>query len=329
MDALRRGLCAFLPRSPNSECSTEWHASHVPDEIRGSFMVPRTLSFRVSERPHAPPSSLSRVRAHLGPGLRIREGIPWHPGHGDLQPLHGCLPATPPDAGSRLPGGAHHVPGTSHLPIPGGRDPTPWPSGAPEPARHEGNRLRPGFRWGLPLTPIPARKRTRPGSPWTKEFVETLVGYDRAVYLRFERAVQRWGWKAATQNRGIGHGSIKDTLVHILNVREAWLVAVAQGDWAIFDDPARKAAMVTSWSHLRRYREGVWEGEDRLRRDLDDLRLRRTVKAPWMPGRYRLGDAFLQASLEQAHHLGEIIGVFWQCDRKPPEMTWILNRPAP
>ncbi len=47
-----------------------------------------------------------------------------------------------------------------------------------------------------------------------------------------------------------------------------------------------------------------------------------------MPGRYTVEDGCFQASFEQAHHLGEIIAVFWQQDWNPPPMTWIQNRPA-
>ncbi len=36
-----------------------------------------------------------------------------------------------------------------------------------------------------------------------------------------------------------------------------------------------------------------------------------------------LRDALLQVTFEQAHHLGELIALFWQQDVEPPEMTWI------
>ena len=31
----------------------------------------------------------------------------------------------------------------------------------------------------------------------------------------------------------------------------------------------------------------------------------------------------MQVRLEQAHHLGELIALFWQIDIEPPEMTWV------
>ncbi len=72
------------------------------------------------------------------------------------------------------------------------------------------------------------------------DLVRALVAYNRSVFERFERSIARRPWRAATADRGIGHGSLKDTLVHILNVQEAWLVAVAQEKWEVFDAPCSR-----------------------------------------------------------------------------------------
>lgn len=159
--------------------------------------------------------------------------------------------------------------------------------------------------------------------------VRRLLAYDRAVFARFERAIVRRGWAAATEDHGTGHGSLKNTLVHILNVREAWLVAIPQKRWAVFDAPGRRPDEVASWAQYRQYRDRVRAGVDALMDGITEADLARPVKAPWMPGRYRLEDAFYQQSYEQAHHLGEIIAVFWQQEWSPPEMTWIQNQAGP
>lgn len=159
------------------------------------------------------------------------------------------------------------------------------------------------------------------------DLVRALVAYNRSVLERFERSIARRPWRAATADRGIGHGSLKDTLVHILNVQEAWLVAVAQEKWEVFDAPSRRGASIRSWREFRQYRDSVWAGTDQLLRGLTERRLRSRVKAPWMPGRYTLRDAFFQVTLEEAHHLGEVIGAYWQRDWRPPDMTWIENLP--
>jgi hypothetical protein len=48
-----------------------------------------------------------------------------------------------------------------------------------------------------------------------------LLAYDREVLGRYERAVGRLGWPKASADHGTGHLSLKNTLVHILNVHEA------------------------------------------------------------------------------------------------------------
>ncbi|HEV2519123.1 MAG TPA: DinB family protein [Thermoplasmata archaeon] len=159
-------------------------------------------------------------------------------------------------------------------------------------------------------------------------FVRGIQAYDRAVFDRFQRSAERRGWAAAVRDRGTGHLSVKNTLVHILNVQEAWLVGIAQKRWAVFDDPARTEGRIRAWRDLRAYRDRPRGAIDPWMRRLTAPELRRRVRAPWMPGRYTVEDAFLQASYEQAHHLGEIIAVYWQSEWSPPPMTWIENLPT-
>lgn len=154
--------------------------------------------------------------------------------------------------------------------------------------------------------------------------VRRLVTYDRRAFGSFERSARRLGWRKTVANREIGHRSVKDTLVHILNVHEVWLVAAAQDRWdEVFRNRRRQAKEVRSFSDLRAYRDAVWRAVDRLLVGLSDRGLARRVRVPWISGRYTLEDAFYQASFEQAHHLGEVIAVYWQMDRTPPQMMWI------
>ncbi len=163
----------------------------------------------------------------------------------------------------------------------------------------------------------------------TLQTVRDLWRYDQKVFDRFRRSAERRGWRAAIADRGTGHLSIKDTLVHILNVREAWLVAIAQDRWTVMDDPGRSGGAIRSWSALRAYRDRVDASVVPWLARLRGPMLSKRVRAPWMPGRYTVEDAFFQASIEQAHHLGEIIGVYWQQDWSPPPMTWIENVRSP
>ncbi len=155
------------------------------------------------------------------------------------------------------------------------------------------------------------------------DVMRRVIAYDRRAFQAYERGIRRLGWADATLDRQLGHLSFKDTLVHILNVHEALLVAVAQGRPEVWDDPARKRTNVKSWADLRRYRVKVWKGIDDLLAGLSDAGLGRTVKVPWFSKPCTVEDLIFQASFEQAHHLGEIIGAYWQMDRSPPQMMFV------
>jgi uncharacterized damage-inducible protein DinB len=157
--------------------------------------------------------------------------------------------------------------------------------------------------------------------------VRAIVAYNRSVFERYARRVRRLSRAAAFRRREIGHQSFFDTLVHILNVHEVWLVYIVRGRAdeleTLFGDKSRHPR---DWPGFRTYADRVWSGVEATGRRLTPAQLGRPVKAPWMPGRYTVRDAVLQTTLEQAHHLGEMIGAFWQDDLEPPEMTWIDTR---
>ena len=158
-----------------------------------------------------------------------------------------------------------------------------------------------------------------------------LEHYDHAVFDRFVRRLRRLPWKEVVRERETGHGTLFATLVHILNVREVWLAYIVPGRVRelsrLFAEPGRHPK---EWRGFRDYAERVWEGTAETTRGLRPRDLGRIVHAPWMPGRYTVADAYLQASYEEAHHLGEIIGALWQDDLSSPAMTWIeVTRAAP
>jgi len=159
-----------------------------------------------------------------------------------------------------------------------------------------------------------------------------LVDYNRAVFARFVRRVRNLPAPQARRRRGIGHESLFDTLVHVLNVQEVWLVYIVRGRnsdkelGALFDDERRHPK---NWKGFDEYAKRVWSGVDETLKGLTPRFLARRVNVFWMPGRYTVRDALLQTTMEEAHHLGEIIGALWQDDRKPPDMTWIDVRRPP
>lgn len=154
----------------------------------------------------------------------------------------------------------------------------------------------------------------------------TIFEYNRAVFDRFVRRVRALPRTVATRKRGIGHESLFATLVHILNVHEVWHVYIVWGRTsdakleALFADRTRRPR---NWKEFDAYAARVWAGVDRTMRRITSRDLGRKVRVFWMPGEYTVRDAVFQSTIEQAHHLGEVIGALWQDDREPPAMTWI------
>lgn len=155
--------------------------------------------------------------------------------------------------------------------------------------------------------------------------VREIVQYNQRVLAGYERALRRRSWREISRDRRSGHGSLKDTYLHIVQVADGWLNYVVPGRLDEMDarpDPYT----FPDWRSIRSWTRSVWTGIDRAVARLTPRELRRRVRAPWMPGEYTVADAYLQVTFEQAHHLGEMIALFWQEDRAPPEMTWIDTR---
>jgi uncharacterized damage-inducible protein DinB len=158
-----------------------------------------------------------------------------------------------------------------------------------------------------------------------------LVDFNRQVFERYARRVRRLPWKEANRDRGTGHLSYFRTLVHILNVQEVWLVYAVRGRNsempALWKDESRHPK---DWAGFREYSARVWSGVEETLRGLSDRDFDRPARVPWFRQRSSVRDGFFQATFEEAHHIGEIIGAMWQKDEEPPLMMWIpILRTAP
>ncbi len=173
------------------------------------------------------------------------------------------------------------------------------------------------------MSPRPISRRSELLTPAQ---ARRLYAYNRRVFDRFVRRIRGLSWKDAKRKREIGHQSLFDTLVHILNVHEVWLGYILSGRGSdreletLFRDGTRHPK---DWAGFRAYHRRVWAIVDGYMARATSARLAGPVHAFWMPGHYTASDALMQTSFEQAHHLGEIIGAMWQQDLAPPEMTWI------
>ena len=166
----------------------------------------------------------------------------------------------------------------------------------------------------------------------TPDQARAIYAYNLRVFDRFVTRVRRLSGRAARKRREIGHQSLFDTLVHILNVQEVWLAYIVHGRnsdaelGTLFRDPTRHPR---DWKGFAVYERRVHTALRTYLAELTPREMRRPVQAFWMPGEYTVSDAFLQTTFEEAHHLGEIIGALWQDDLRSPEMTWIGVGRAP
>ncbi|MGI0139534.1 MAG: DinB family protein [Thermoplasmata archaeon] len=155
--------------------------------------------------------------------------------------------------------------------------------------------------------------------------VRTVCRYNQRLFERYLRVLARRSHREGARDRGTAHGSWIRTLSHVLNVQEAWLVYIVRDR---LDELASIRSMPyrspKTWAGVRAYSRRVWGEIGAWTRTVAPADLRHRVRAPWMPRDCTVSDGVMQATLEEAHHLGEVIGTLWQVDLEPPEMTWIM-----
>jgi uncharacterized damage-inducible protein DinB len=149
-----------------------------------------------------------------------------------------------------------------------------------------------------------------------------IFKYNRIVLRSFLETVEKLPSGIVTKNLEASHNSIKDIFTHILTVYDGWLNHARKGETGGVPDSELDEAF-DSMQGMKQYMKHVEEGVDDLLLKLDEAMLGMPVKVEWMEKEHSLADALMQVTIEQAHHLGEIIALLWQNNIEPPEMTWI------
>ena len=122
------------------------------------------------------------------------------------------------------------------------------------------------------------------------------------------------------------HHSIKNIFIHILTVHNGWLNYNVYGKSSeIPHETDHNPDTYHSMREIKSFMNKVLRGEGKLLGNLNEQLLSKKISAPWLPGTHELADVLMQISIEQAHHIGEIIALFWQLNVEPPEMTWMMN----
>ena len=158
------------------------------------------------------------------------------------------------------------------------------------------------------------------------DYYRKLFAYNKKVLNTYLKALSKLPWKTVSKNMGASHHSIMNIFVHVLTVHNGWLNYNVYGRSSeIPHQTDHNPDTYHSMKDVRNFMNKVLRGEDELFEKLDEEMLSKNVRAPWLPGKHKLADVLMQVSIEQAHHIGEIIALLWQLDVEPPEMTWIMN----
>ncbi len=149
-----------------------------------------------------------------------------------------------------------------------------------------------------------------------------MFRYNRLVLHSFLESLDKLPAQIVSKNVEASHKSMKDIFTHILTVYDGWLNHARKGEVSGVPESELDEAF-QSMEAMRRYMKHVEAGVDTLLSELDDSMLASSIRVEWMVREHSLADALMQITIEQAHHLGEIIALLWQNDIEPPEMTWI------
>jgi uncharacterized damage-inducible protein DinB len=149
-----------------------------------------------------------------------------------------------------------------------------------------------------------------------------IFKYNQQVLHSFLETLDKLPAETVSNNLEASDNSMKDIFTHILTVYDGWLNHARKGQTSGVPESELDEAF-QSMDAMKRYMKHVETGVDALLRDLSDSMLASPITVDWFEKEQSLADVLLQVTIEQAHHLGEIIALLWQHDIEPPEMTWI------
>ena len=151
---------------------------------------------------------------------------------------------------------------------------------------------------------------------------QRIFKYNSRVLHSFLETLDKLPAETVSKNLEASHNSMKDIFTHILTVYDGWLNHARKGETSGVPESEFDEAF-QSMDTVKRYMQHVEAGVDALLLDLSDSMLAARIKVDWFEKEQSLADVLMQITIEQAHHLGEIIALLWQHNIEPPEMTWI------
>lgn len=161
------------------------------------------------------------------------------------------------------------------------------------------------------------------------DFVQ-LFAYVADSRRQFLSRFRDLGWGEVTRNREATHHSMRNILVHMLDVEDSYVQEAIQGKPVRELNPEDFGTLEDLEAHDRELAARTETFLGPL--TLDGLHEAVSVKWWKSKKRYNVEQILLHAFLDEIAHIGELIALMWQLDEEPPwasiVRTWV-SRPPP
>jgi len=151
-----------------------------------------------------------------------------------------------------------------------------------------------------------------------------LFEYSQALRNRYLEQIGSLPWVDVVKSREASFDSLRNILLHTIDAEDRLVNYVLPGrtkDWV--------SRSPDEFQDMDSVRNRAREVESKAKAYVATLKpeeLERTVELPrtGMPSRMvRVEDVLVHAALENIHHFGELIALFWQMDVDPSHLGWI------
>lgn len=159
--------------------------------------------------------------------------------------------------------------------------------------------------------------------------LEQLFTYVAGLRRRFLDRFRELGWEEATRNREATHHSMRNILVHLMDVEDSYVQETLQGNPVPELDPEDFG----KFEDLEAYDRDLTARTMSYLETLPAEGLSRAISVKWWKSKrsFTVEQILLHAFLDEIAHIGELIALMWQMDEEPPwtsiVRTW-KSRPS-
>ena len=148
-----------------------------------------------------------------------------------------------------------------------------------------------------------------------------LIQYTHAIRRKYLKILGELPWDEVVKDRGASFPSIRDIFLHALDAEDLFINHIVQGKngkWVPQD-----CGKFPNVHQIEGRVDDVEKKVDAYLKTLTERELNRKVALPWRPSfPLRVDDVLVNAALEDAYHMGELIALMWQLDKEPPFLSW-------